>query len=337
MKKNILLFIIGFLLFPNLINAEQVSYSVTASCKSNYNYEFVYDNPRNYYCANGNSSPYTTTIQDSCNDLRNRICKNDVQKCYIVLDYDCSRTSSGAKFNTTTKKTTTKTRTTKTTTTTTTTVPVKSNTKLKSLTLSSGSIVFNSDTYEYSINVESTVNSIDVTAVPEDDTSKVEIKGNTNIDNGSIISIIVTGSDNSTSEYKINVMKETYIMSSNAKLSSLSVKGYDIPFNSKISDYTIILDSEVSELDIDYEAEDEKAVVTITGNSNLTNGSKIVITITAEDGTENVYNLNITMKQKSNAFTILFIIILILAIIAGGYYVYKKFIQSKMGDKYEYE
>lgn len=337
MKKKIWLFIIGFLVFPSITNAEQINYSVTATCKSNYNYEFVYDNPKNYSCSNGNTAPYTTTIQDTCSDLRNKICKNTVQKCYIVLDYDCSRTSSGAKYFTTTKKTTTKTRTTKSTTTTTTTVPVKSNTKLKSLVLSSGSISFNADTYEYSINVESNIDSIDVTAIPEDETSKVEIKNNTNIVDGSVISIIVTGTDNSTSEYKINISKEVYIMSSNAKLSSLRVDGYDISFNSKINDYTITIDDEVKELNIDYETEDENAIATVTGNSNLTNGSKVVINVTAEDGTENVYTINITLKQKSNFFTILFIIILILAIVAGAYYIYKKFIQSKMGEKYEYE
>lgn len=335
MKKKILLFIFGFMIFPQLINAEQVSYNVTATCKSNYNYDFVYDNPKSYTCSNGNTSPYTKTIRDTCKTLTQNVCNiGTTKKCYITLDYDCSKTTSGAKYVTTTKRTTTKRRS---TTTTTTTVPVKSNTKLKSLVLSSGNISFNADIYEYSINVESNINSIDVTAVPEDESSKVEIKNNTNIENGSVISVIVTGTDNSTSEYKINVNKEVYIMSSNAKLSSLKVDGYDISFNSRINDYTITIDDSVSELNINYETEDENAIATVTGNSNLTKGSKVLINVTAEDGTENTYTINVNLKQKSNFFTILFIIILILAIVAGAYYIYKKFIQSKMGEKYEYE
>lgn len=336
MKKNLLLFIIGMLVFPCIINAEQRQYSVTATCKNNFNYELVYDNPKTYSCSNGNRAPYTRTVTDTCREFTNKVCNiGETRSCYIVLDYDCSRTSSGAKF-TTTKKTT-KTRTTKTTKPTTTTTSAIVNTKLKSLVLSTGSIVFNPEIYEYSINVESTVNSIDVTAIPEDENSKVEIKNNTNIENGSVISVVVIGSDNSSTEYKINISKEVYIMSSNAKLSSLSIKGYNIPFNSKINEYPIKLNEGVNELDIDYEAEDEKAVVCITGNENLTNGSKVKVTVTAEDGTENVYVIDITLKEKSNAFSIIFIIILILALIAGGYYIYKKFIQSKMGDKYEYE
>ena len=336
MKKNLLLFIIGMLIFPAITNAEQRQYSVTATCKNNFNYELVYDNPKAYSCSNGNRNPYTKTVTDTCREFTNKVCNvGETRSCYIVLDYDCSRISSGAKF-TTTKKTT-KTKTTKTTSSTTTTTSVIVNTKLKSLTLSNGSIVFNPEIYEYSVNVDSNVNSIDVTAIPEDENSKVEIKNNTNIENGSVISILVTGNDNSTTEYKINISKEVYIMSSNAKLSSLSVKGYDIPFNSKINEYPIKLDDGVNELNIDYEVEDEKAVVTITGNKNLTDGSRVIITVTAEDGTENAYVLYISLKEKSNVLSTLFIIILILALVAGGYYIYKKFIQSKMGDKYEYE
>lgn len=345
MKNKIVLFMIWFMLFPNIINAEQRTYSATAICGSNYNVnrnDFVYDNPKTYTCSNGNTNPYITTIQDSCITQSQNVCyPGDIVKCSVTLDYDCSRINNknGDKFTTTTKKTTTKRRsTTKSTTTiTTTTIPIPSNTKLSSLVLSSGNINFNKDTYEYSINIDSNVNSIDVTAIPEDETSRVEILNNTNIENGSVIKIIVTGTDNSISEYKINVSKEVYIMSSNAKLKSLSVEGYTLNFNNKINEYTLIISEEDKELNIDYETEDEKAIATITGNSNLSDGSKIVLDVTAEDGTLNSYIINITVKRKSNVLSILFIIILILAIIAGAYYMYKKFIASKKGEKYEYE
>lgn len=338
MKNKIILFMIGFMLFPSIINAEQRTYNVTATCGSNHNYDFVYDN--GYTCSNGNTSPFFTTIKDTCKTLSQNVCnEGTVRKCSVTLDYDCSRTTSGAEYVTTTKKTTTKRRSTtkNTTTTITTTIPVPSNTKLSSLVLSSGNINFSANIYEYSINIDSNVNSIDVTAIPEDETSRVEILNNTNIENGSVIRVIVTGTDNSISEYKINVTKEVYIMSSNAKLKSLSVDGYTLNFNTKINEYTLIINEEDKELNIDYETEDEKAIATITGNSNLTNDSKVIIKVTAEDGTENSYTINITIKRKSNVLSIFFIIILILAIIAGAYYIYKKFIQSKMGEKYEYE
>ena len=44
-----------------------------------------------------------------------------------------------------------------------------------------------------------------------------------------------------------------------------------------------------------------------------------------------------TENRIYDIIKILFIIILILAILAGAYYLYKKFVGSKTGDKYEYE
>ena len=87
------------------------------------------------------------------------------------------------------------------------------------------------------------------------------------------------------------------------------------------------------------EAEDKNAKISdVSGNNNLKDGSKVVISVTAEDGvTVNKYNINIRVKKKSNFIKILFIIILIMALLAGAYYLYKKFVLSKSGDKYEYE
>lgn len=336
MKKKLLIFFSVLLTFPYIVNAEQRRYEVTATCKSNFNYDLVYNSPKTYKCSNGNTSPYTNTIEDSCRNFTGKVCnKGEVRQCYVILDYDCSRTTSGAKF-TTTKKTT-KRRITKSTNTTMTTTVVASNTKLKSLSLSAGTIDFNADIYSYSINVDSSVDSINVTAIPEDDTSKVEIKNNTNLENGSVITVIVTGVDNSISEYKIIVSKETHIMSSNAKLSSLTIKDYNLAFNPKINTYSLTVNSNTTELDINYVVEDEKSIVTISGNENLVSGSKVKIAVTAEDGTENIYTIDIDKEKESNSITIIFIIILILSILAGAYYIYKKFIQSKMGEKYEYE
>lgn len=292
-------------------------------------------------CSNGNTSPYVRQVSSTCPKVGNICNMGEARSCSVTLEYDCSKTSSGANFftTTTTKKTTKKRTTTKKTTTetSTTTIPIKSNTKLSSLIISNNELNFNSDIYEYNIHIESDVGYLNITAMPQDETSIVEIKDNANLVDGSIISIIVTGADGSTSVYKINIIKETYIMSSNAKLSNLSVDGYQLSFNSKINEYSLIVDRDTTSLNINYEVEDEKSNVIITGNDNLVDGSKINIDVTAEDGTVNTYIINITMKKESNFLKILFIIILILAILAGAYYIYKKIVLNKKGDKYEYE
>ncbi len=370
-KKIVSFIVLSILLFPTMVyatdrNSEVWSGSNVYTCTSkyqdnslltdkstyfshcmevrceNYNPIITYYTNNKVTCTNGNTSPYFEVINNSaCEKYNSRVCNNDeIRYCSMVVYYDCERTSSGAQYFTTTKKkTTTKRVTTKTTTKiTTTTQRVVSNTKLASLTLSSGTINFSSDVYNYNIDVDSMVNTINVSAIPEDKTSTVDISGNTNVVDGSIIKITVTGTDGNKSEYRINVKKKVNEkLSNNAKLKSLTIKDYQINFNSNITNYTLIVDNGVEELDIKYEVEDEKAKVVVEGNSNISDGSVIKVTVTAEDGSTNIYTIDIKVKKKSNFIKILFIIILILSLLAGAYYIYKKFVASKSGDKYEYE
>lgn len=373
MQKKVLLSLLMLLSLPLLVNARTASSSVYSGgnlneCTSEYQdssisinkdiyfgHCMIYtckNNKTRYYssssvtCSNGNTNPYVKIEKNGCDNLSCTSSEKNtsvIKYCSVLMYYDCSRKSNGESFytTTTTKTTTRRYNTTKTTTTTqTTTTPIVINTKLASLTLSSGNIEFNSDINEYEVEVESNVNSINVNAVPMDSNSKVDISGNSNIVNGSVISIVVTGSDGSTNQYKITVKKiEENKLSSNAKLKTLIINDYEIDFNSNKFDYTLIINSGVNELDLTMEAEDKNAKISdISGNSNLKDGSKIVISVTAEDGvTVNKYNINIRVKTKSNFIKILFIIILVLSILAGAYYLYKKLVLSKSGDKYEYE
>ena len=59
---------------------------------------------------------------------------------------------------------------------------------------------------------------------------------------------------------------------------------------------------------------------------NDTSIKAIADAIRAKNGTTNTYNIDVKVKKKSNFIKILFIIILILSILAGAYYIYKKFV-----------
>lgn len=322
------------------------SHCMEARCE-NGRFELDYYSGNKVTCSNGNKDPYVEKVKSDKCDRLNYCDSGEIKYCSMVLYYDCARKANGEQFTTTTKttsktttkKTTTK-KTTKTTTkrtTTTTTTQKVVNTKLESLVLSHGEINFVSDILEYTINVGSEVSFINVTAIPIDRNSKVDIKNTTNIINGSVISIIVTGTDNSSTEYKINVKKEEVVLSSNSNLKSLIIEEYDIDFNKNVRDYTIVLNKEVDKLNISYEAEDDKSNVLILNNGDIKNESKVTVQVVAEDGTKSSYYINVQIKESSGFIKILFIIILILAILAGAYYIYKKFIQSKRGEKYEYE
>jgi len=322
----------------NIISTDKDTYfshCIKATCVG-HSYHLEYYSPNKVNCLNGNRNPYYEQYKSGCGSYNTSVCNDgQINYCSIIMYYDCSRVTNGDAFQTTTKRTTRKQNP---TTQTTTTEKIKSNTNLSSLKLSVGVIPFKSNTYHYEINIDSVVNSIDVTAVPEDNSSKVNVTGNTNIVDGSIIKIVVTGTDGTTSTYKVTVYKkEAAQLSNNTRLKSLKIVGYEIPFKPRTTSYSLHIKNDVTKLNIDYETEEKTSVVTISDNDNLKNGSKITLTVTAEDGSVGYYYINITVQKKSNFITILFIILIILALLAGGFYIYKKFIQKNEGEKYEYE
>ena len=323
----------------SLNNDMYFSHCIKATCTTKRKYELEYNNPqKSIRCTNGNNDPYYKLQKTGCSGIESSACNiGHITYCSLIMYYDCNRVRGGGDYQTsdTTKVTVPNTyRPTQAPT----TEAVPSNTKLKSLSFSKGVISFKPDTYKYKMNIDTIVNSVDVTAVPQDENSKVSYTGNSNLKDGSVITITVTGEDGSSTVYKVTVVKkEVAQLSSNTRLESLEVKDYTFKFNPRINTYTIPVSQGVTSLEVDAKPEDSSSVVTVTGNTNLKNGSKITVTVTAEDGSVGYYYINVTVKQKSNFIKILFIIIIILALGAGGFYIYKKFMASREGEKYEYE
>lgn len=304
----------------------------------------------NYYsndsvtCKNGNLNPYTKITSDGCDDYRNNSCSGYVRKyCTTITYFDCDRTSNGSKF-TTTKKTTKApkvTKTTETTTTTTTAIPKNNNTYLSSVTLSTGTIQFNKEVREYTINVEENITFITVNAKTEVETSKAVVTGNTNLGAGeNKITITVTAEDGSVGTYIINVTKNEE-KSKNAKLSSISIDGKPLEkFSSTITNYTY--KTKQKTVTIDATTEDENAIYSLESSTSVTNGEVTVkkgaiarIVVTAEDGkTMQEYMITFDVPSGSGGIIIVFIIILLIVIGGGAFYFYTK---HKNGGEKEYE
>ncbi len=88
--------------------------------------------------------------------------------------------------------------------------------------------------------------------------------------------------------------------SDNNNLESLSISGYELTpkFSADVKEYSLTITEDVEKLDITAEPEDENAEVKIEGNENLLIGENTIkIIVTAEDGTERTYTLNVT-KEK---------------------------------------
>lgn len=311
-----------------------------ATCNGR-SWELRYYSTDSVSCSNGNVNPYKKTTKNGCSAYSNgKSCNsNAVKYCTTLTYFDCTRTANGAKY-TTTKKTTNKTtiKTTETTTEVTNTVPVKdSNTYLASLSISNGALQFNKDVREYTISVESTISSISVQAQPEASTSKVDVQGNTNLIAGANkITINVTAEDGSVGTYIINVNKKESL-ANNARLSSLTVSGYELNFDSNTYNYTLEIKKENS-LTIEAVTEDSNAIYMIEGNNNLKDNSVIKVIVTAEDG-KTMQEYSITVDKAGSggvALTVIFVIILIIVLGAGGFYFYTK--KKNSGEtEYEYE
>ena len=84
--------------------------------------------------------------------------------------------------------------------------------------------------------------------------------------------------------------------SDDKSLKSLTIDGYILSpqFSSDITEYTLTVGMDVSSLDIEAVPSDDASEVTITGNDELLEGTNTVeIVVTAEDGTERTYTINV--------------------------------------------
>lgn len=170
------------------------------------------------------------------------------------------------------------------------------NANLRSITLSSGTVDFNKDTVAYQIAVANEVESINISATPEDAKAKVEFKENISLKEGAnVTEIKVTAENGTTKSYKLTIIRslKDQTLDTNNYLSSLTVKGYTLSFNKDVLSYNLTIKDE-QQLEITATAESNKGLVTITGNDDLKNESKIIIKVTAEDGSVREYTLNIT-------------------------------------------
>lgn len=87
--------------------------------------------------------------------------------------------------------------------------PKSTNNYLSKLEIEGYEIDFNKDTLEYSIKVASDVETLDITAVAEDSSARVNIYGNSNFKEGeNKVTVVVTAEDGSERTYTITVNKE---------------------------------------------------------------------------------------------------------------------------------
>lgn len=174
------------------------------------------------------------------------------------------------------------------------------NANLRDIKIDGESIVgFSPNKLSYDINTMES--SVMISALVEDENATFGPNyGLQNLSYGkNVFNLIVTAEDGNTKKtYKLNITR-TDTRDVNNNLSSLSVSGVDIDFNKNTLNYTVKLESEITTIEIDAEAESNKATLTGTGKYLLKNDNNVFnIVITAENGTTKKYTITIVRNNQ---------------------------------------
>lgn len=163
---------------------------------------------------------------------------------------------------------------------------------------------FDTNVTEYYITVDTSVDIIDVEAIPENPNAKVDILGSGKMTLGkNIITIKVTSEDGTQSKiYTIYVTKTDDIEKANANLETLAIRqGTLIPEFSDVdyTDYRVEINNNVETIDILAIPQNQNAKVTIQKDDVMQIGdNEILINVTGEDGITNK-KYRITVHRRS--------------------------------------
>ena len=175
-----------------------------------------------------------------------------------------------------------------------------SNSYLGSLGLSVGEITFNKTTQSYTVIVPNSVTRITIAATPEDSKARVSGDGTKTLNvYTNTFRIVVTAENQTTRTYTLNIVRRDLQgnagnLSINNKLKSLEIVGYPITFGADIKVYEITVDNTVDSVEINAEADDRKATLTINNIEELQFGvNQVSVIVTSESGVANTYVIKI--------------------------------------------
>jgi len=197
----------------------------------------------------------------------------------------------------------------------------KPDTSLKSLKVDIGEINFYKDVLEYNLEVDYAINDLIIEAIPNNEKANVKITKETLQVGDNTISIDVTNEEVTTT-YLIHVKRNPNLDTSQANLKQLIIKEYkNLDFDSNILDYNLEFKEIPSSLTITATPVLDDAVVDITNNNNLEDGTIVSIEVTLQsdeyEDTEitRVYNLKLIKTQDENSENKLLIIIAIVVLV----------------------
>ncbi len=148
---------------------------------------------------------------------------------------------------------------------------------------------FQKNIKEYYFIADSSIDSLEVTAIPENQNATVIVAGNKNLVMGkNTININILSEDKSNEDvYTIYVTRTTDVQKANANLENLAVRQGDLipEFDNNVTRYQVEIAYEAESIDLLAVPESQQATVTITGSNKMEIGDNtILINVLAEDG-----------------------------------------------------
>lgn len=164
---------------------------------------------------------------------------------------------------------------------------------------------FNKDIYQYYLTVPSSINEIEVLAISENPNAKIEVTGNTNLENEiNTINITVTSENQSQKKvYNIQVTRTDNFEMANTNLEILAIENYLLnpPFNTNQTNYNIEISNTIENVRILAVPENENAKVDIVGNDDLKVGNNLItVTVTSANGISKKSYLIRVYKRNSD-------------------------------------
>lgn len=173
--------------------------------------------------------------------------------------------------------------------------------RLSSLKVSGSTLNFNSNTFEYSLNVKENVSEVNITASPlNNKASLVSGYGNRNVKlkyGNNVILVKVKAENGSVRIYTLNIFRNDG-RDDNNYLKSLSIESYKIDFNKEKYEYTIKVPYELEKLNISLTLESAKAKYDIIGNSLKVGDNEVQIKVKAENEQVRTYKIKVKKLNK---------------------------------------
>jgi len=162
---------------------------------------------------------------------------------------------------------------------------------------------FDPHTNSYNVTVPHSEEELDLTVVLDDYSAFYEVIDNELEVGSNIVTVSVISESGSMNNYVLNVTREAF---STGLLENLEVKDYKLSkeFNTYLTNYDVLVDYEVTSLDITVTPIDKKATYVISGNEDFQIGTnEVTIAVTSSDGSETiVYTLNVIRQAYSNTY-----------------------------------